>query len=651
MKKIELKPIEINDFQTPEPGKKKKFSPPKLKKKPLFLGAIILLVLIFIGLIGTVIPGMAVIKQAKTLEAKTKEIRGVIAGKDLSLIKEKAGEIKKETEALEKKYRKLVLLKIIPGLRSYYLDGEAGIRAAEAGIRAAEAVLEAIEPYQDFLGLKGGHESELLGGEKTTEERINFLVESIEGIRPRLDEIERELRIIEASMSRIDPQRYPEKIKDFELRKMIGQGKVLIAEISQLVTQGRPLIEKADWLLGKDEPRNYLFLFQNDGEIRPTGGFWTAYGIIKVDQGKVSPAVSGDIYALDDRFKSTIPAPRPIKAYHKNVYYWYLRDINLSPDFKASVEEFNKHYQTIGGVEEFDGVIALDTQVLVDIVRALGRIGVPGWGNFEAEPDDRCWGCPQIVYQLEMLADKPVSTTRAERKGFLAPLMHSIIANALGSPKEKVADLANAVLKNFKEKHILVYFPNQELQKGAEGLKIAGRIEDFDQDYLHLNNTNFAGAKSNLFIDEEIKQEYQIEKGKIIKKITVNYKNTAPASNCNLEKGDLCLNGLYRNWFRFYVPQGSKLIKMTGSEVEPVVYDELGKTVFEGFYGNKYPLYPQGSARVTIEYELPFEAGKEIKLLIQKQPGTKEPKYQILVNDQVIEEFGLASDKTFNFSL
>jgi len=617
------------------------------KKLSIFLAVFTFLVLV--GLIGIVLPALAVVNQAKSVEKKARETKKVLATKDLTLIKNKLLETSAEVEKLNKKYHRLILLKFLPGLHNYYFDGQRAISAAKAGVDAGKIVTEAIEPYQDFLGFKEASESsQLTSGAKTTEERINFLVESFQGIKPRLDEIEKELDTIKQNVELIRAERYPENFRGQKLREKIVKGKENLAEINDFIKEGRPLIEQIDWLLGKNEPRHYLFLFQNDGELRPTGGFWTAYGILKVDNGKITPLISEDIYALDARFDSTIPVPRPIKKYHKKVYYWHLRDMNLSPDFKKSVEEFTQHYKTIKGNRQFDAVIAIDTQVLVDILKVLGRIGVPGWGNFSPEPDDRCWGCPQVVYHLELLADKPVATTRANRKGFLAPLMHSIIANALGSPKEQVASLTNVVFENLKSKHVLVYFPDETLEGAAESLKIAGRIDSFEGDYFHLNDANFAGAKSNLFITQEVKQDFKFGKdNQVTKKVTVAYKNSAPASDCNLERGGLCLNGLYRNWFRFYVPAGSKLIKMTGSEVEPVIYEELGKTVFEGFYGNKYPLYPQSGTRVSIEYELPPRINKKgLKMLIQKQPGTKAPQYEVLVNGQSKKKFALTTDRT-----
>ena len=66
-------------------------------------------------------------------------------------------------------------------------------------------------------------------------------------------------------------------------------------------------------MLGKDKPRKYLVLFQNDAELRPTGGFLTGFAVIQVDKGKISVIQSDDIYKLDEKFPKRIPAPDPIK--------------------------------------------------------------------------------------------------------------------------------------------------------------------------------------------------------------------------------------------------------------------------------------------------------------------------------------------------
>ncbi len=155
-----------------------------------------------------------------------------------------------------------------------------------------------------------------------------------------------------------------------------------------------------------------------------------------------------------------------------------------------------------------------------------------------------------------------------------------------------------------------------------------------------------------MFIEQTVKQEIEIaDNGTITKTITIDYRNPAPPSNCNLEAGELCLNGLYRDWVRLYVPQGSELIEATGAEIETKVYEDLGKTVFETFYGDQAPLRPEGRKQLTFKYQLPFklEKGENYELLIQKQPGTYNPEYEIILGNQQ-EIFELTADRQLQLS-
>ena len=141
----------------------------------------------------------------------------------------------------------------------------------------------------------------------------------------------------------------------------------------------------------------------------------------------------------------------------------------------------------------------------------------------------------------------------------------------------------NSMINNLEEKHILLYFVDPEIQKAVEQLNYAGRIRSYEGDYLHINDVNFAGAKSNMFVKHEVKSETFFEGDTVKRKLTITYRNPYKHSDCNLERGGLCLNATLRNWLRVYVPKGSKLISFKGSKTEVLTYEDLGKTVFEGF--------------------------------------------------------------------
>ncbi len=596
------------------------------------------------------VPGQKLYLQLNQTQKEITDLKLAIGQKDLELTKQSLSSLSLRKIQLQNGINQFSWSQKLPYINAYYTDSQHFLTIAQNSIDIGNILIQAIEPYQDFLGIKGSKVS----ADKTTEDRIAFLTQSVEGLLPHLDSLETKVAAINQSLEQIDPTRYPEQFRNQPVRSQLLKSKELVSEAYNLIKNSRPLLTQTSWLLGKDKPRNYFIIFQNDAELRPTGGFWTAYGIIKVDKGKVSPQGSGDIYSLDAKLNSTIPAPRPIKAYHLNVPYFYLRDMNISPDFPTSIKLFLENYRKIDKSTPIDAVVALDTKVLVDIVKVIGRVGVPGFGNFSSDPDKRCDGCPQIIYQLEWLAGRPRNYIETNRKGFLSPLMHSLLANAMGSEKSKITPLVESFINNIYQKHILFYFPDTTIQKAAENANIAGQISDPGNlvDYFHLNDANMSSAKTNLFLKQKIKHEIISQNGTVEHKISVTYTNPSKASNCNLEKGDLCLNASkYRDWFRFYTSKGSSLIKMTGSEVEPLTYEELGKQVFEGFYGNKYPLYASSSLKTSIQYRSSVKASPNYSLFLQKQAGTKPVEYELIVNGQAYQTFAWSSDKTIRLSL
>jgi len=594
------------------------------------------------------VPGKNLYDQINITKEKATDIKESISAKDMDALKVQLSELKTQQQLIQKKYSGLRIIGSLPFVNKYYNDGKHALNIFKNGIEAGEIIIQAVDPYKDFLGIKGA----ATDSAKTTQDRISFLTESIEGIIPHLGTIEKKLSEIENEFNQIDPNDYPDEFKGFVIKANILKIKEALSETTKLLKDGQPILTKTSWLLGKDSPRNYLLIFQNDAELRPTGGFWTAYSIINVNKGKITPILSSDIYSLDAIYNSRVPAPRPLKAYHINVSYFNLRDINISPDFPESISSFMTIYNKIApNKTKIDAVIAIDTQVLVDLVKVIGRVGVGGYGNFTADPDKRCDGCPQIIYQLEWIAGRPRDYIEKDRKGFLGPLMSSILGNAMGAEKGKIGPIFGALLNDIHQKHILFYFPDEEMQTAAKLANIAGAVSTTTGDYFMLNDANMASAKTNLFIKQKIKHEIITQNNKVEHKVTITYTNPSRASNCNLEKGDLCLNApKYRNWFRFYVPTGSTLVKMTGSEIEPVQYQELGKQVFEGFYGDKFPLYAKASSKTSIQYQSSVPANSDYSLLLQKQPGTKPIDYELYVNGSKYDSFSWVADKTIKIS-
>ena len=593
-----------------------------------------LILIIFFYLVLAVLTGIL----AKRALSSTVKVAGAAKLQDLDATKAYIKDAKRDFQYIKWSLIIFTPIRVLPVFGWYVADSQRAVSAAIAALDAAQTLTEAITPYADVLGFKG--EGTFLGG--TAQERIAQGIETLAKVTPKLDEIGSDLKIARVQIDKIQSWRYPNFLPAKPGSKL-QSAKTTIDQIESFIVEAKPLIEVLPEIMGASAEKKYLILLLNDKELRPSGGFITAYAIFKVNKGNIESEGSQDIYQLDNSLTKKIPAPAPILKYLPNVPTFNIRDSNLSPDYLASVYQFEELYQSSSGPKDIDGIIALDTRFVLAMINVLGPIEAVGT-KFTAEEVEEC-ACPQIIYELEKYADQPVAFEKSGRKGIIGVLMQQMMAKTFEAPKSTWPNILNTIMVSLQKKDLLLYFKDARSQEAAEKINFAGRLYEFDGDYIHINEANFAGAKSNLYITEEVKQV--IKKGKddnIEKKVTIEYKYPRRGDNCSLErKGGLCLSGIYRDFIRIYVPKGSTLTKSEGLEVALTASVDLNKTVFEGFL----TIRPEGTAKVELEYTVPLKVENNYKLLIQKQPGTPAHSYQIEAFGKKQKPFLLETDKEF----
>lgn len=565
--------------------------------------------------------------QATDIQFLGTEAYAAFKAQNLPETEVKLLEIQSKLGDVRNTYGQLSFYSYIPIANAYYGDGLHGLNAADAGVKASLKSIEAIVPYADVLGFAG--EGTFTGG--TAEDRLKLVLETLDKISPVLDEISNELKVVESELAFIDEGRYPETFRDIPLRSYVLQAKDMSRSTVETLTLYRPIFEELPSIAGgRGERKKYLVLFQNDNELRPTGGFLTAYSIIYIEDGKVTPEKSDDIYELDKKFTRNIPIPPKLGRYLITERYYNLRDMNISPDFKSSMDEFMEHYKTVRGEpQDIDGIIAVDTHFLTDLLTVLGPVEVPGYGTFSAENDPRC-DCPQVVYALSEIITRPTPYLRDDRKGILGPMMRAILTKAYGAPKQQWPALFQKGLDDIASRHMQMYFLDEKSQTAAEAINAGGRmIVPEKTDFLAIVNANLGGAKSNLFVNYDVKQEVSApENGRITKSVEVTYRNNRKADNCNLEAGLLCLNSTLQDWTRFYVPQGAELVSAQGFTQEPEIYEEAGMSVIDGFF----TLEPNSQAKLKVTYTVPYTDEVTYKATLWKQGGVSPFKTLLDVN-------------------
>ncbi len=614
---------------TTESAKSKKrkisFWPQKKWQKALF----VIFLFFIVSLLGIASYTLLIIKEIKLEVERTTpiifEVKSLIASQNLKALPEKISQLQEAKTKIKNKYDRLALFSKLPFLSYYYQDGQKLFEVADHGLNIASKGIAALVPYLDLLGFQG--EGSFTGG--TTQDRIVLILETLKAIQPTIDEIDNESKTIVSILESIDAKRYPARIAGKEIKANVIRVQETAALYSQTFSDYKPVIASLGKMAGAEKKQKYLVLFQNDNELRPTGGFLTAYAIINIEKGVVTSEKSDDIYELDQKFTKKVAIPPVLGKYLTTEKYYHLRDMNISPDFKTSMEEFYNNYKTVRGEPtDIDGIIAVDTTLLSELLRIIGPVEAPGYGVFSAENNIKC-DCPQVVYALSEIITKPTPYLREDRKGVLGPLMKSILSKTYDLDKARFPELFQVALASIEGRHVQMYFMDENTQKAAEQINAAGRLYELrsglkdwqmgqNMDFLAIVDANLGGAKSNLFTNYEIKQAIKAPvEGYLEKTVEITYKNSRKADNCNLEAGQLCLNSTLNDWLRIYLPKGSELIEIQGISNQASVYEEANLTVIDGYFN----LEPMGLAKIKLSYKIPYTDLINYNLKMWKQGG------------------------------
>ena len=605
----------------------------KKSYKRLFI--VLALILIFTGL-----PLFFAYSGLKDVQRSAKALAQAYQNQNFGQIQKEVSSVKGALTKSDISLTFLIWLRIIPIVGGYYADIKSLSSASLQELSALEKVLVELKPMEDTLGFKG---TPLAGPE-----RVSQMVTILEKTIPNLDKLEGYFKKASEDVSSIDVGKYPENLGNFKVRRAIETSKNMIMGLYAAVTVGKDALVLAPSALGVPLSKTYLLLFQNDKEIRPTGGFITAFATLSIKGGQIDTTTSDDIYRLDERLLATclnkicpLTPPAAIIKYLPEVTgkprsAWSMRDSNMSPDVQTSAGEFERMYQLLGGGFPFDGILYIDSQVVEEMIEVTGPIDVYGT-KYSSEKDERC-NCPNVIYELESYAEI-AAKGEEDRKAILGVLMSQILARALGADPEKMPQLIETLARLANHKHVIFYMKDAKMQNALSSLNWTGEIKNFEGDYIHINDSNFAGGKSNLYVEQTVTQEITVEKSQVKKKILIEYKNPQPFG--------VWLNGINRDYVRFYVPKGSKLISSKGFEDSVNTIEDLGKTVFESFL----TVRPQNSRKVELEYSVPYDPKGEYKLMIQKQPGAKDFEYKVKINGSQKADFKLDSDKEFKFDI
>ena len=297
-------------------------------------------------------------------------------------------------------------------------------------------------------------------------------------------------------------------------------------------------------ILGFDGKRYYLILFQNNNELRPTGGFIGSVGQLTIEKGLLKEFSVRDVYELDGQLKTHVEPPFVVRRYLQP--HLYLRDSNFSLDFQETASKAALIYNLETG-KEADGIIAVNFEALKKIIKVLGPIELP---EYKIAVDDRNIG--DFLQDTIRTNNFPGST---QKKDLLSKILNQIILMATSNPY-KTFEIAKLFPSFLEEKNIIISFENPYIQKpftanGYGGVIQDGRVkkERTAYDYLYVNEANIGVNKVNEKINRDITYETEMGQNTLQSSLKISFTNNSEKDN-------------YKTYLQIVVPKKSKVNKI-----------------------------------------------------------------------------------------
>lgn len=520
-------------------------------------------------------------------------------------------------------------------------------------IRAQES-LQSLSPAFNFLGqdwlqnktetyltigLQASRGMEKLGGVAENASRISRAIfqdqpADIEQLASEvsvdLDSVYQQFSYLEGQLkSKPDARRF---LTRFDSR--LVEGLTTAREMLLEAKEGMLVLPDLVGVYGK---KTYLILFQNNMELRPTGGFIGSFALATFDAGKMIDFQVMDVYSADGQLKGHVEPPEPIRHYLGEAG-WYLRDSNFSPDFLVSALRASWFLEKEIG-RRVDGVVGVDLFLAQRILQAVGPVELLDY--------QETINADNLFERAEYHAEAGFFPGSTQKKDFLGTIANTLFVEVRQADEGKWLAIGQALYQSLKSKDLLIALNNQEAAKiladlgwdgslrrvkclpaalAATGQAVGSQGEtekgECLVDYLMIVESNFGVNKANYFVKRNLTHQVNFDlEGRVSETLRIDYHNQS--------QSEIFPAGKYKNYLRILTPKGTELQKVLidGKEIEKEKIDEteISEKAAFGFLV-EVPIQTKKTVEVSyrLAEKLTGEAGNRYLLYLQKQPGIED---------------------------
>ena len=252
-------------------------------------------------------------------------------------------------------------------------------------------------------------------------------------------------------------------------------------------------------LLGQDGPKRYFIGLQNEAEMRGTGGLPGAFAIVVADHGTVKFTHFESDAVLEPSGNSQLVAtgldfgPDFERDYGATQATSLYVNSNISPNFPYAAQIWAAMWQRVSG-EQVDGALAMDPQVLANLLTATGPIKTANGAALSAD----------TVVPLTEQQEYAIFSDTALRKQFLVDVLKTVSQSVI-SGQASATSLIRSLSVSASEHRMLVWVRDAHAQQVIEQTDYSGAVPtSTHQSFVGLVLNNEAAGKLDYYLQRSI---------------------------------------------------------------------------------------------------------------------------------------------------
>ena len=350
-----------------------------------------------------------------------------------------------------------------------------------------------------------------------------------------------------------------------------------LTSLSHSVRSAELAVRIAPPMLGHDGPKSYLVSFQNQAELRGTGGLPGAFAIVKADRGKLTFTRFESDSVLTTTPSGLDLGPAFNQLYKGSNATEEYADSNSSPNFPYAAQIWVAMWQKLTG-QRLDGAIALDPTALSYLLQVAGPATLP----------DKSPVTAANVVDLTQRTLYTKFATEPMRKAYLLDIARAVSTHLIATEGGDTADLVRAAGRATGERRLLAWSTDPAVEADLVQTALGGAVPTTTEPFVGMAINNSSANKVDYYLNASVSWKRSGCGPTRNVKVTITVKNSAPTGLPPYVLGQTGRPGFPQNpgddrvLVGYYATQGAALTKVSldGFASTSAIGSELGHPVY-----------------------------------------------------------------------